>query len=574
MRREVVNQHFRDSQTQDQAVRNSDISSDFLDALPFEIRNELLRQERADTERRSRSETPAPAAAPAPFTASIVLQQFEDVLNSLPSRSNNPVLSQVTPTVKKSSNKDSMQLMDKCGITSLLRLIFIPEPCAKSVLNRILTNLCENSRSRAELLNILVSILEDGIHDLAAVDKGLSELSLKADRPQKIKWGPPVGDEIKNVPNLVAQRCLEALTLLVTSGSSSSRFFLTETDKDHVFKTPRSSKKGKEKEKLVVNHIPAVSLLKLLERPTFLQNSAILEQLMTLISNVLRPLSLIAKKKLSQKQELSSHSKSELVNELKGETETTKNESGESKPEAGSASTDITSKDKPDIKLPVLPDHAVQCVVNVLKDGICSLKTFQNTLHAIQYISTYPEHRITIIKYLLESAQDVSNLIIPSLIKLITQLSSVKSSTEMEENVLTDFAAPTANQAKLLRILKTIDFLNKPDEVELKKNEFSAIETAYSTLRNLYEKLNIASLWHKLSEAMAIVEQKEGVIHVATVLLPLIESFLVKSKPFVHVKRSPTSSILLKQGSEIIEEEPASNGFLQFTKDHSKILNT
>jgi E3 ubiquitin-protein ligase HUWE1 len=571
IRQEVINEHLRSQpQTQSGATLNSDISEDFLAALPYEIREELLRQERLDAERRSarveNRSTNEPTAASRPsgnFTASNFLLHFENAMNGVANRSH---ISAVPPVVlghKKVNNRDSMQLLDKSGITSLLRLVFIPEPCGKTALNRILTNLCENSKTRTDLLNILVSILEDGTQDLAVVDKGLSELSLKSDKSQRMKWVPPNGGEIKNVSNLVAQRCLESLTLLVTSGSSSSRYFLTESDREHIAKTPKSSRKGKEKEKekTVIYHIPAVSLLKLLERSSFLQNSSILEQLMNLLSNVLRPLSIIAKRKQAQLLE-DAVAKPDMSSELP-----------ESKQDIDPTS-EVANKEKTDIKLPVIPEMAVRCVVNVLKDGICTLKTFQNTLHAIQYISAYPEHHSTIMNQLVESAQEVSNAIAPNLLLLISQLKLVTSSIDMDENTLSSFAAPTADQAKLLRILKTIDFLNKPDENTLTKAEDNANEDVNFNLRGLYDKLNITGLWQKLSEAMSIVEQKESMIHVATVLLPLIESFLVKSKPFVHGRKVHLNVNLLKQNSDLNEEDIGPNSFFQFTKDHSKILNT
>lgn len=532
--------------------------------MPYEIREELLRQERLEVERRARDEEgPNETAAVRPVTARNVaanfLQQFEAAINSGTPVSRSTKLA--TPSVaKRPLNRDSMQLLDKSGITSLLRLIFIPEPCAKTTLNHVLTNLCENSKTRAELLTILLSILEDGIHDLASVDKGLAELSLKNDKSQRLKIGTPIVDD-SNMPNLVAQRCLESLTLLVTSGSSSSRYFLTEHDRDNSAKTPKSSKKGKEKERLnVPNHIPAVALLKLLQRPAFLQNSAILEQLMNLLSNVLRPLSIIAKKKHAQAQQQESL-------ELKAE-----HSKSLATPDA--IETPLKEKaEKPEIKLPAIPTSVVQYVVNVLKDGICSLKTFQNTLHCIQYLSSYPEHKIIINDQLLESAQKVATEMVPSFNELIKMLKSSDSSTELNSQILTPYAAPSADQAKLLRILKTIDFLNKtsPDEAGKKKDDINTTESAHERLRSIYDKLNITILWQKLGESMALIEQKEGFIHVGTVLLPIIEAFMVVAKPYVHIKKSHPAS-LVKQTSELVEEDQG--GFIKFTEDHRRILNT
>ena len=54
-------------------------------------------------------------------------------------------------------------------------------------------------------------------------------------------------------------------------------------------RTPSKKLKGKETEKKVtICQYPVIILLRLLERPYFLENSSLLEQLMTLLSNVFK----------------------------------------------------------------------------------------------------------------------------------------------------------------------------------------------------------------------------------------------------------------------------------------------
>jgi E3 ubiquitin-protein ligase HUWE1 len=68
MREEVVNQHIRDQQAaRMERPPDSQISAEFLDALPPEIRAEILHQERIEQARRRAEErTTAPATGDAP----------------------------------------------------------------------------------------------------------------------------------------------------------------------------------------------------------------------------------------------------------------------------------------------------------------------------------------------------------------------------------------------------------------------------------------------------------------------------------------------------------------------------
>ncbi|CAJ0762368.1 8397_t:CDS:2, partial [Entrophospora sp. SA101] len=98
----------------------------------------------------------------------------------------------------------------------------------------------------------------------------------------------------ENVPNLIAQRCLEALTFIVSYNEASVTYFLMEHENNIGLKRT-NSRKGKEKQKSVTSKYPVVILLSLLDRQVFIRNTSLMEQLMTLLSFVLRPLSSIAK---------------------------------------------------------------------------------------------------------------------------------------------------------------------------------------------------------------------------------------------------------------------------------------
>lgn len=336
MREEVLNQHFREQRsTQVEHIAESHISPEFLDALPPEIRAEILREERLERSRRERQVEGAAPAEPADMGAAdfiasldpqlrqvVLLDSDEGILQTLPShmiaeagvyrggehlrqRSPRPIpppTGGATSPRKPAPARDAIQLLERHGVTTLVRLLFFPQLSRKTILHKVLLNLCENSKSRTELFNVLLSILQDGTGDLALVDKSFSQLSVRTPKgpstPSKAsgKQKEPSLSTMSHIvpnevpPDLVAQRCLEALTFIVGSNELSSLFFLTEHELPLGLKR-NALKKGKGKEKQAPqSHYPIVLLLGLLDRQTLLKTPPIMEATANLLDQVTRPL--------------------------------------------------------------------------------------------------------------------------------------------------------------------------------------------------------------------------------------------------------------------------------------------
>lgn len=347
MREEVLNQHFRERRSARQVQPpESQISPEFLEALPPELRAEILQQE---TNERARFRAPAQPQAgtdpvgpvdidPASFLASldpqlrqvVLMDQEDGFLQTLPShmiaeagvwrertrRFGSPphgaaMVSSGAPQPETPRKvvvpRDAIQLLDKNGLATLVRLLFYPQLPRKNTLLKIFVNLCENSKTRAELLNLLLNILQDGTGDLAAVDKSFAQLSFRS-RPQPSQATPKPSTKSKpsvdvmtstssswqlsgeSVPNLVVQRSLEALTFIVSTNESASRFFLTEHEIPSGLKRT-SSRKGKGKEKPLPHvHYPIVPLLALLDGQTLLRTPSMMDSLAALLATVTRPL--------------------------------------------------------------------------------------------------------------------------------------------------------------------------------------------------------------------------------------------------------------------------------------------
>lgn len=339
MREEVLNQHVRDQQaSRVERPPDSQISSEFLDALPPDIRAEIIQQEAMERTRRRTDETtarpPVREAAEidaASFIASldpslrqaVLLDQDDTFLRTLPSHmiaeagvyrdelqarrthtSRNPIRPIPTvPSVKKYAlQHDAILLLDRSGLAVLLRLLFYPQVLKKSLLFKVLVNLCENMKTRMELFNLLLSILQDGTGDLSLVDKSFAQMTVrgrdsKPQIPKALKqrsdYVSPLGfpmSQMETAPDLIAQRSLEALTFIVNANESSSFFFLTEHDIPAGLRKP-GGKKGKGKEKQVPQtHYPLVLLLNLLDRQSLLRTPAILESVVGLLATISRPL--------------------------------------------------------------------------------------------------------------------------------------------------------------------------------------------------------------------------------------------------------------------------------------------
>lgn len=353
MREEVLNQHFRERSTQAEQPAESQISPEFLDALPLEIRAEILEQERAERSRRLQSTAgreganSGPVAGPAdidpasfiasldPQLRQVVLLDQDDVfLQSLPSHMiaeagayregtqhvHHPRrdatatnrASAVPQSGRPSASREAIQLLDRSGIATLVRLLFFPQLHRKNTLHKVLVNLCENSKSRSDLINLLLSILQDGTGELAMVDKSFSQLSFRS-----VKTVPQIGSKsaakqkeipiysaISNEasPDLIAQRCLDALTYIIGSNVAAPLFFLTEHEAPANLKRT-VSRKGKGKEKQAVqSHYPIVLLLGLLDRQSLLKTPAIMDAVAGLLDMVTRSLVNLKVEKVSSDQ--------------------------------------------------------------------------------------------------------------------------------------------------------------------------------------------------------------------------------------------------------------------------------
>ncbi|KAF2272792.1 uncharacterized protein EI97DRAFT_196139 [Westerdykella ornata] len=651
-----ITEHRRRQQSQPDTAP-TDIDPEFLEALPPNIRDEVLHQEAQERRRREREEARQRSSAagaaraeemdPASFLATldpnlrqaILWEQDEDTLQHLPpeivaearAHGDHRRLNQFPgefvrddrrirgdEPIQRRKARPCVQMLDKSGVATLLRLMFIPQQgSAKASLSHILRNVCENRQNRAEVISILLSILQDGSADVNAVERSFAQLSLRAKQPQQgsekpaktpRKTGPlSINPDIS--PMMVVQQCLHALWQLTDKNPHVWSFFLTEHETAVGFKN-RGNRKGKSKENKATRY-PLNALLGLLDRKLIIESSSIMEQLTTLLRVITGPLQVLKREQtdaaepeapsssegqpsaeppVAQEAPLASedidmHSASEPSrapieegNASHAGALTNTGEGSASKAEEISGEDDKSKKHRTLVP-PEVPEQNLRLVARILAARECNSKVFQETLSIINNLSPIPGAKETFGKELLGIAQDLARSTLADLADLTLQVSRAETPTDVQGMALAKFSPPSSDQAKLLRVLTALDYLFDPARDGKDKEDGKPTHTLAPTqkediLMTLYESSTFAGLWQKLSECLSVIRQRGNMLNIATILLPLIEALMVVCKN-TTLKDAPLSKMLPKEFA--LSSPPPENRmeslFFTFTEEHRKILN-
>lgn len=664
LRQEVLMQQVAERRSQAAAAGEppTDISPEFLEALPEDIRAEILQQEAADRRRRDREEArrraavEGPASAPRPaaeemdaasFLASldpglrqaVLMDQDEDMLAQLPYEiaaearaldhrrlnqygyenrfGNNRVRSadrnaqSEGKVPEKPRPKPVVQMLDKSGVATLLRLMFIPQQgSAKDTLRAVLVNVCKNRQNRAEVISILLNILQDGTTDMNAVERSFAQLSLRAKQPVGSQKTPTSTKKLANShiaslsdmsPLMVVQQCISTLNYLVHfPGSHMSSFFLSEHEVPSSVKA-RLKGKGKAKDNKA-NRYPLNALLSLLDRKMVIESSTVMEQLSILLQMITSPLQALLKKekeKTSEESEKTAttgreansapaepHQHSEDA-AMDGTGQQPAATDGETAAPSASNETDkmgkvddASTKKSKTLVPPEVPEYNLRLVVNILAARECSSKTFRETLSVINNLSAIPEAKEIFGKELIDQALGLGRSILLDLGELTAQIASAKSGTDVQGMALSKFSPASSDQAKLLRVLTALDYLFDPKRTETPDKPANPNAEGLSPpqkediLTTLFENPTFGSLWGKLSECLSAIRQRGNMFNVATILLPLIEVLMVVCRNTtlkdVPLAKSHSKDFAL---SSPPPESRMESLFFTFTEEHRKILN-
>lgn len=283
---------------------------------------------------------------------------------------------------------------------------------------------------------------------------------------------------------------------------------------------------------------PLIVLLGLLDRPALLKTQSMMDSLTSLLSAITKPLSVLQKK--TKEGESDEKTKSGIASasaEAPDDLQSAAATAVEGAPAPGSGaqavgtSSSVAGTTKilnADILLrqpPQIPAAILRLVVNILDAGECSSKTFQQTLILIQNLSYLPEAREVISQELQQRAQALADSLLPDLNELC-------EATTKEETVrgvtLAKFSPASSVQAKFLRMLKTVDWVNAPPKKATSTDDTITNEPKLSPeeekSKAIFDDFKFSGLWERLGTCLESVEARPDLLYLATVLLPLIES--------------------------------------------------
>lgn len=657
----------------------TDISAEFLDALPPEIRAELLQQEAQTRRRREREEIrrqQQPSAGggpraedmdPASFLASldpqlrqhVLAEQDDEMLAHLPpeiaaearalggdrafpsfpgmpGRGNRGLArhlaeargEQAPPTQKqKPPRRQIVQMLDKAGVATLLRLMFVTQQgSSRESFTAILRSICENRQNRAEVINLLLSILQDGSLDVQSIERSFNQLSLRAIQPSSQKTPQPlkrttngavasVTNNLEVTPLTVIQQCLSTLVSLTQANPHIPSFFLTEHDSTAALKS-KANRKGKGKDTKACRYA-INALLGLLDRKLIMESSSCLEQLASLLQSVTHPLNMLSKK---NKEEVAKTEKAKTTEggntsatvsavadtsnpEARAEidsqatvsepptaspmqdvqTTTDTDQAADSaplgneetkRPAAEKIEVDSKAKKTHALTPPIIPEANLRLVVSIIAARECSKRTFQQTVATISNLKAIPGAKEIFGKGLIEAAQILGQSILEDLDDLTSQIKKADSGTDIQGLALSKFATASSDQSKLLRVLTALDYLFGVKSSQIAgKNKAGETTKEDDMLTELYENSAFGPLWEKLSDCLSAIRHGEGMLNIASILQPLIEALMVVCKN-TALKDSP----LVRSQKDFAITSPAPESrmeslFFKFTEDHRKILN-
>ncbi|KAL2147000.1 hypothetical protein VTI28DRAFT_1296 [Corynascus sepedonium] len=669
-REEVIAQTVstRRSQAREQAAtegENTEVFQEFLEALPAELRMEIVQQERQERRRREREEQRRMATAtgqdlgpvemdtasilltfPPALREQVLLEQGEDIMDQLPpelaaearalaqrhhvhrvpppgTRPRETARRPEAAVEAKPQRRTIVQMLDKAGVATLLRLMFITQQSSiRNYLFDVFTHVCENRQNRLEVISTLLQILQDGSTDMDAVERSFSQLSLKAKQPKdkdpktpqslkrtftNISVNSQMSGNSEVSPLLIVQQCLDLLQELATKNPHVPSLFLTEHETVASTLKRSISRKGKGKDvntkaqKYAIN-----SLLALLDRDLVMESSSVMQLLADLLNKVTYPLQALERRRKEAEEEAKKRAE-ETEKEKAGEAGADTNQpseeqtltaqtaqtaaaapaqeqpSAENKEQPGAENSTAQEPKAEEKKVrqlvpPTIPEHNLKLVINVFVARECSSKTFQNTISTIKNLSNIPGAKKVFGEELVSQARALSENIVSDLEDLLPHILRAETGTEIQGIALAKFSPGASEQNKLLRVLTALDHLfdtkGKKSSGGVEGNE-ATDETKEDLLGSLYWNQTFGTMWDKLSACLSAIRQRESLLNVATILLPLIESLMVVCK---NTTLSEASSSQATAGKEMLLSSPPPDNriaslFFTFTEEHRRILN-
>jgi len=576
------------------APTDSIYDPEVLSALPDDIREEVLLQERRERARNREARGPPVNDSimdPAAFLAALTpgLNSLSDTdalltrggmahdLQTMRSRMRplHEIMNRKGAESSRHQHRDAIQLLDRTSIAAITNLLFVPSIGTRTTLHKLLGHLAQNSKARQDISHILISIIYDTSGD-DALERHLHPAQRKPVTPGSTLAQGNINAYEDQPPHLVLQRGLEAMSALCTVHRELVQYLLSPNEITILVRSAAKSRKGKGKDLSTVQKFPVIALFHLVEREAFSQHTMFMDLLMQTLSIVLSRLPSMVENK--HKAELAAEVKSDdpkspkspkspkpLEAPKKSEDSAapvTADQGGQTVQKA-TASESKPNALKPEIILPVIPDDAIQKIIDVLTSGECSNKSFQSILNILYFINTLPNMRQGIIEQLANSAKMKGKSLEGELSELDVTIRS-GNNADLQSLVLAKFSL-TGNQSRLLRLLKTLDFLH------IKRKKSGKATPDQDEPMPIYAEFQFDLLWKHLSSCLMAIQDDPKHIHVATVLLPATEAFMVVLKHVKHISAADTKPLDTRRTS--ISPSNQDDPFMVFTDQHRRLLN-
>lgn len=641
--------------------QQGEVYQEFLDALPEDLRQEIQQTERHERRRIERENARRAAAAngqaadmdpasilatlPANIRNEVLMEQGHEIMDQLPPemaaqaralgqrmrgmmppRAGEPARNVAEPaagTENKVQRRAVVQMLDKAGVATLLRLMFInQQPSIRTQLFQVIANISDNRQNRVEVIGSLLQILTFGTTDMEAVERSFSALSLRAKQPKDkekekdkdVKTPQTLKRSLTNIgalaplgvgaginfqqnseisPLLVVQQCLDLLVELAGRNPHIPSLFLVEHDPGVIAaplnKSVKSKVKGKEQP---INKYAINALLNLLSRDLVMESSSVMQLLVDLLNKVTAPLQAIERRrkeaeeaaiKEAAKTAEQTAAQAAPANATTATQSSTAPGNAEGPAESSSKPAEdkkdaepVEPKKKPQIQPPWIPVNYLRLVVRIFVAQECSSKTFQNTISTIKNLSNIPEAKQVFGKELVKQAQALSKNIVSDLDELLPHIEKAESGTEIQGLALAKFSPGASEQNKLLRVLTALDHLFETKKADGARDagDIAAADEKSSLLMSLYHNDTFNMMWEKLSSCLSAIHQRDNMINVATILLPLIESLMVVCKNTALDGEAQSGQV--NKDSVLASPEPAdavAGLFFNFTNDHRRVLN-
>ncbi|KAL2893072.1 E3 ubiquitin-protein ligase UPL2 [Bienertia sinuspersici] len=278
---------------------SGDIDPEFLAALPPDIRAEVLAQQQAQRVHQSQELEGQPVEMD---TVSIIATFPSDLREEVLLTSSDAVLANLTPALVAEANMlrklleaDGAPLVDTDALKGMIRLLRVVQQVYKGSFQRLLLNLCAHSETRTALVKILMEMLMLDEHK-PGNEHNDAEPSYRLYACQShVMYSRP--QFVDGVPPLVSRRVLETLTYLARNHPYVAKILLELRFPQQSHHASESVDKLRGKALMLVeNHDTDIIeeqchsvalLLGLLNQPLYLRSNAHLEQLLSLLDVVI-----------------------------------------------------------------------------------------------------------------------------------------------------------------------------------------------------------------------------------------------------------------------------------------------